>query len=502
MANLIMPFDTDSLTTAKDYSGYNNNAQIHGATWTSNGVVGGAYSFDGLDDYMIISDGGAGYYNGRIYNSNLGGEGDWHELTVEMWINFAEISTKESARLLMKLPSYEIGFGSVGGSQDQVFNSLAAGVWLDNPDSGDNAGPPNSDPKATEYWSLRSPSALSTNTWYHVAFTYKDGEGTSNSMLALYINGSQVRSSTSLTTRGPIKASSGEALYIGWYDYFKGMIDEVRIYSTSLSAEQILQRYTETKDGITSGSTLSHKDTMTGDVWSCQVIPNDSHWDGTARTSNSLTILPGPQVAPVVSQVRVLDSETLSTSRAWSNNTLVVIYNYADENDDPEVFGGAFGTQIKWYENSTYRPDLDNLLFLSPSITAAHYNWTCQVKPGDGYATAANWTNATNTIIVNSLPEVTDYSPEYGFSLSSLTFTVGQTQTFSFTCNDLDNDTLTIYWQVGSVNATEPVIYAQPATSSFTWTAPALGSYTVRARISDTGYGSSSITQSWSIVVR
>jgi hypothetical protein len=507
ITNLIMPFDTDNLTTVKDYSGYNNNAQIHGATWTSNGKVGGAYSFDGLDDYMTISDGGAGYYNGRLYSSNLGGYGDWHELTVEMWINLAALSTKESTRILMKIPSYEIGLGSIGGST-RANNRLTAAVWLDNPASGDNAGQgegTSTSPKAEEYWSVSAPSSpgLNTNTWYHVAFTYKDGGGTDYSVLTLYINGVAVTTSSSLTTRGPIKVSSGEPLYIGWFDYFQGMIDEVRIYSRSLSAEQISQRYNETKDGLTNSSTLSQKETLTGESWTCQVTPNDSHQDGTARTSNPLTVLPGPQVPPTVSNVRVLANSTLSTSQAWSNDTVIVIYDYFDENDNPEVFSGSFGTQIRWYQNNTYRSDLDNLRSLSPSITAAHENWTCQIKPGDGYAIAAEWVNATNAVIVNSPPIVTNYSPKYGYSLDHLTFTVGQSQTFSVTFNDLDVDPLTIYWQVGSVNATEAVTYTTlPATSSFTWTAPALGSYTIRARISDTGYGSTSITQSWSIVVR
>jgi hypothetical protein len=292
-------------------------------------------------------------------------------------------------------------------------------------------------------------------------------------------------------------------VFIGWYDYFHGMIDEVRIYSRSLSAEQILQRYNETKDGLTSSSTLSHKETRTSETWTCQITPNDSHQDGTARTSNPLLVLSGPQVPPSASNVRVLANATLSTSLVYSDDTIIVIYDYFDENDDPEVFEVENGTQIRWYQNNTYRQDLDNLRFLLPSITAGHENWTCQVRPGDGYAVAADWVNATNTIIVNSPPEVTDYSPEYGYSLDHLTFTVGQSQTFTFTCDDFDADPLTIYWQVNSVNATEAVVYyALPATSSFTWTAPALGSYTVRARISDTGYGSTTITQSWSIVVR
>jgi len=54
IANLIMPFDTNNLTTAKDYSGNNKNGNVVGPRWTNNGVVGGAYQFDGIDDYISL----------------------------------------------------------------------------------------------------------------------------------------------------------------------------------------------------------------------------------------------------------------------------------------------------------------------------------------------------------------------------------------------------------------------------------------------------------------
>ena len=489
IANLMMPFDTDSITTAKDYSGYNNNALIHGATWTNNGKVGG-------DDYMKISDGGAGYYNGRIYPSNLGGQGNWTELTVEMWINLAALSTKESTRLLMKLPSYEIGLGAIGGS-DRNTDRLTAGVWLDNPDSGDNTGPPDSNPKADEYMSVTAPSnqALSINTWYHVAFTYKDGKGTSNTILTLYVNGVAVSSSSSLTTRGPIKASSGEPLYIGWFDYFKGMIDEVRIYSVCLSGNQISQRYNETKDGLTNSSTLTDKETRTGETWTCQVTPNDSHQDGTAIASNPLLVLPGPQVAPVVSNVRVIGQESLSTSLVWSNESIIAYYECFDQNDDPIVFGGPFGTQIRWYRNNVYQPSFDNMTILTTDNTIAHEDWTFQIKLGDGYSVASDWTSASNKVIVNSPPIIASYSPHYGPTQTSLTMNVGDSQTFSFIYEEMDGDSVTIVWQVNGANVAENVL-------SYDWTATELGSDTVRVTVTDTGYGSTYTRKSWNIVVR
>ncbi|MGB9135055.1 MAG: hypothetical protein WCC63_05680, partial [Candidatus Bathyarchaeia archaeon] len=60
---------------------------------------------------------------------------------------------------------------------------------------------------------------------------------------------------------------------------------------------------------------------------------------------------------------------------------------------------------------------------------------------------------------------------------------------------EMDGDPVTIEWQVGGVTVAENV-------TSYTWTATAVGSFTVRATIYDTGYGSTSTRQSWNIVVR
>ena len=68
VANLVLPFNTRNGTTTKDYSAYGNNGNVIGATWTPNGKVGGAYSFDGKDDAIVISDGGAGYYDNKTHS--------------------------------------------------------------------------------------------------------------------------------------------------------------------------------------------------------------------------------------------------------------------------------------------------------------------------------------------------------------------------------------------------------------------------------------------------
>ena len=66
-ANLIMPFDSMTDPQAEysghaytyDYSGYSNDGDVFGASWTDEGKVGGAYSFDGSNDFIRIEEQGS-----------------------------------------------------------------------------------------------------------------------------------------------------------------------------------------------------------------------------------------------------------------------------------------------------------------------------------------------------------------------------------------------------------------------------------------------------------
>ena len=484
MANLIMPFDTSSPATANDYSGFDNNAEIYGATWISDGKVGGAYSFDGVDDHMIIRDGGAGYYNGVIYPSDLGGEGDWYELTVEMWFNLNELSPKESTRLLMKLPSYEIGFGSIGGST-RPNNILSGGVWVQNPESGDGAV--GGDGKATEYRNVNYNVPIEIETWYHVALTYKDG-----GELILYVNGEAVDTDNRL--RGPVKASSGEPLYIGWFDYFNGLIDEVKIYSRCLSGEQISLNYNDAKDGVTGISTISWTETLVDEIWTCESTPNDGDQDGITDVSNPVTILPGTQVPPVGSNALIIGSDSESTSLAWANEDLVAVYDYFDANDDPEVFSGPFSTTIEWYMDGEKQLDLNNEPIVPASRTVAHTEWYYRVQVGDGSDLAIGDPVYSNIIIVNTPPIIESYDPEYTLGQSSVLLYVGESETFSFTYSEMDGDPVVIEWRDDEIRVYDVL--------SYTFTATETGSFRVEVRITDEGLGSTMVRQRWDITVR
>ena len=80
---------------------------------------------------------------------------------------------------------------------------------------------------------LNGTAALPLNTWSHLALTY---DGT---MLRLFVNGVQVNS---LPVTDGITATSG-VLRIGgnsvWSEYYRGLIDDVRIYNRALSGTEI-----------------------------------------------------------------------------------------------------------------------------------------------------------------------------------------------------------------------------------------------------------------------
>ena len=76
------------------------------------------------------------------------------------------------------------------------------------------------------------PTSSPVNTWTHVALTY---DGT---MIRLFVNGTQV-ASTAVDGR----FDSRSPLWIGgnlpYGEYFKGLIDEVRVYNRALGAAEI-----------------------------------------------------------------------------------------------------------------------------------------------------------------------------------------------------------------------------------------------------------------------
>ena len=200
---------------ANDESGNGNDGTVYGATLTTgkDGNPNSAYEFDGVNDYV---------------STPVTSQNDLpNDFSISLWFN-----KKESGTFLSNMDSVaqergEFHFGWNGWDYTGFcFYYLTA----------DNIA----EASCTS-------QTIQNNLWYYVVITLVKGGN-----MTFYLNGNLENSITTPTT-----ALLFNPIQLGWNGYslyFKGSIDEVRIYNRSLSASEItsLTGVTSTvcKDGI------------------------------------------------------------------------------------------------------------------------------------------------------------------------------------------------------------------------------------------------------------
>ena len=200
---------------ALDIASTNNGALQGGATDTAVGEVGEAFSFNGTTGYVSIPDAPA------LRPTNL---------TVEAWVLFNSLNStgnapagqqyivfKQNSRT-SNFEGYFLGKERTTGGDFFVFGvSSSSGQGVD----------------------ANSPAMIATNVWYHIA-----GVRGPN-YIQLYVNG-QLVSQVAVTfaqdygTEPLIFGSSGESY---WDGKLSGLLDEVSLYNTALTSNQIAAIY-------------------------------------------------------------------------------------------------------------------------------------------------------------------------------------------------------------------------------------------------------------------
>ena len=195
---------------ANDTVGGNNGTARNGATFAS-GKVGQAFSFDGIDDYILVP------YNGSFSFAPTG------QFTIETWVRL-EANNRYKA-ILVKSPP--------GGAWDW-------GLWCDNTNRF-LAGHHNES-------AVLSTTVAQSGVWYHVAVTYQNGNWN------MYVNGVLESQSTGIF----ITQSSGalaigrkgeEPTTLGEPGYFQGLVDEPSLYNRALSAMEIQEIFAASGEG-------------------------------------------------------------------------------------------------------------------------------------------------------------------------------------------------------------------------------------------------------------
>jgi Ca2+-binding RTX toxin-like protein len=212
---LALGFNEASGTTVIDSSPSPKNGTIRGAVRAAGRAgSGNALRFDGVDDWVTITDTTASKLD--LTNG----------MTLEAWVNPTAMSGWET--ILMK----------ERGIQGEGLLSYALYAHDGAPQAGGTARPSGyvrvNPVASTTDTAVRGTAALTLNTWTHIAVTY-DGAN-----LRFYVNG-VLRGTTART--GNIASNNG-AVRIGGnnsslQEFFRGLIDDVRIYNRALTAAQI-----------------------------------------------------------------------------------------------------------------------------------------------------------------------------------------------------------------------------------------------------------------------
>ncbi|MFH1726564.1 MAG: LamG-like jellyroll fold domain-containing protein [Elusimicrobiota bacterium] len=207
-------FDEGSGTTAGDSVGDNLGTLVNGPAWAP-GKVGGALSFDGVDDYVDFGD---------VLESDTG--------TISMWIQ-PNINADDRTQ-----NEYLWSNGKGEGSTGAWF--LKARNAYGNPhdlilyiyEVGQNSYPGRGTEWDDNHWL--------SGQWYHVAVTWDTGPG---GFFRIYNDGALVSSSVCDSPGKPERPTRFVAGSIWGYESFNGLIDEVSVYDRPLSAEEIQAGY-------------------------------------------------------------------------------------------------------------------------------------------------------------------------------------------------------------------------------------------------------------------
>jgi len=198
---LNLSFYENQGNTVHDLSGYNNNGTIYGAQWVD-GIIGKALDFDGTDDYVEVPD-----------SDSLD---ITDEISILLWFNPQQLDMNQylvDKHVSSPFKAFFVAFWGTNRIRFTLYDESGG---------------------STEIFSSKVFNSGDLNKWWHIAATFN------GTLLKIFINGKKDVEGTSgissigINERNLTIGSSNARTF-----FFKGLIDEVRVYNRALSEEEI-----------------------------------------------------------------------------------------------------------------------------------------------------------------------------------------------------------------------------------------------------------------------
>jgi len=389
-------------TRVIDWSGNGNNGTVINTKVNKTGKFGGAFEFNGSVNSIAF---GSGTNLLRNVSS----------ASISVWI-------KPNLNSIDMIP-VDIGAGAGGGSRATIEITPSSEITVGGRASDLEVGLTTVDTIG---------ASLVSGEWHHVVGVIDYA----NNDIKIYINGI-VKSTTAISspgfTAGRTNNTSPLEVRIGSdtnpnTGKFNGTIDEVLVFSRSLSLQEVralyntsvgfFNNYTNLKTGnytiksyaVDAAGNMNSTEQRNIGVVNTNMPPNTptpkiNSTDGSNKTKQDLNCF---------DIITDNDNNTMNVSVTWYNNSLFKFqfdYNSSYAN----------GT---WFNAS-----------LGDGNTTKGENWSCALRYYDGQE-YTNWVNSTNLTILNSLPNVTLILPLNGNT------TIDRAPTFNWSVVDDDGDTV------------------------------------------------------------
>ena len=269
---MYLPLDENSGTFTYDSSVNARVGTLQAApTWTT-GKLGNALTLNGTSQYVALGD------------VDVTGSA----ITVSAWV-YPTLAS-QNAKVFGKQSSTSDSQGTLGLTGGKAsFEATTGGA----------------------YKSAVAPTALTLNTWSYITGVY---DGTN---LSIYVNGTLATAvaATGTLANNNLGWAVGRLSAAGASSYFKGSVDEVKLYSRALSEDEVQAEYTAANAGIPAGVSLGAITPGASNTTLADIITQTDAGGYSLAISQDHDLQNGAYTIPAIS------SGTVASPSSWTEGT-------------------------------------------------------------------------------------------------------------------------------------------------------------------------------------